>query len=95
MGLLSGSFEQAARVLFDDLPEEAIITSAMEGGQEYQLGDYTWDTEDRIIVIEAYLPPALVNKKNSPFRKHRGKVWRREFHDLPSLWEALHPGGET
>lgn len=82
----SGSFEEACRTLFEDLPPQAVIDVEIEGGGEVQIGDHTWETEPTLIVISAFIPGV---DRRPDLRQHRGKTWRRTFDTLPELWEAL------
>lgn len=94
--LVDGSFEEACRSLFPDLPREAVVSCEIEGGGQVQIGDMTWDTVDTEIVITAYIPGGSSDsflRRHPDLRQHRGKVWERRFDTLPELWTALM--GET
>lgn len=94
MTIVTGSFERALRGLFEDIPDEAIISVEIKGGGETQIGDMTWDTDPIEIEVDAYVPgndAQLEALDLPPGWRHRWQHNTRRFDSLPELWAALHP----
>ena len=75
-------FDDAVRRYFA-APADAQVESSFDGGNEFQIGDYTWDTEPYNVTITVY-----IRAKGKPV-----EVREESFTDLPSLWDALLGGG--
>ena len=87
------AFAKALRTLFkdDDIPDEAIVDVDMEGGGQYQIGDMTWDTEEIVIDVTAYVPGSGTKKHRNTLSPRWLYTQHRRFYSLPELWAALHP----
>lgn len=74
---MSQIFEDAVRKMFD-APPEARVSVFIEGGQDVQIGDYTWDTEPHEIEVWAVWG-------DPPNETRREEKW----YSIPELFEAL------
>jgi hypothetical protein len=78
---VSDGFEQAVRNYFS-APAGATVTTDIQGAQEYQIGEYTWDSD-----------PASIEVSVTWWEDHGDAirpVSRNEsFSTLPELWAAL------
>jgi hypothetical protein len=79
---MSDVFEDACRRLLGAHPD-AYISVDIEGGQEVQIGDMTWDTEPYEFEVWArWFDP----KKKAG---ESAQIWSQKFHTLPDLFTAL------
>lgn len=73
------NYEDAVRKMFG-VDETYTVSDDIEGGGDYQIGDYTWDTEPTKIVVR-------VSKNLGPGKGYDTKT--QEFDTLPEVWAAL------